>query len=149
MVNNKVADAFLADRCLNPGGLLAFHDAFMFSVSAAVKYLAKERGYEVIKLMPDCRLKRWLRCMNMDLSMDGMHIKWCLAQPVVSLHCENLWKFRSRISINNSKFIGLFTRFLSDRNAGPCPRAVCQRFCSDFGFAGSNWAGYNFIVILF
>jgi len=60
----KVTDAFLSDQCLTAGGLIAFHDAFMFSVTAAVKYLVKNQGYEVIKLIPDSRLKRWLRVIK-------------------------------------------------------------------------------------
>lgn len=63
-IGNKVTDAFLADQCLNRGGIIAFHDAFMFSVTAAVKYLVKDRGYQVINLFPDSRLKRWLRVLK-------------------------------------------------------------------------------------
>ena len=63
-IGSKVADTFLADRCLNPGGFMVFHDAFMFSVAASVRYLIKERGYQIIQLSPDYRLKRFLRSLK-------------------------------------------------------------------------------------
>jgi predicted O-methyltransferase YrrM len=63
-VGSKVADTFLADRCLKPGGFLAFHDAFIFAVAASVRYLARELGYEVVHLLPDSRFKRLLRALK-------------------------------------------------------------------------------------
>ncbi len=87
-IGYKVADTFLADQCLNPGGILAFHDAFKFSVTVAVKYLARERGYEIIKLTPDSILKRWLRA----LKYGALHGSWygtkavpCTAGSLVAL----------------------------------------------------------------
>lgn len=87
-IGNKVTDAFLADLCLNPGGILAFHDAFKFSVSAAVKYLVRERSYDVINLIPDSHLKRWLRCVKYGSIHGwwyGIKVVPCTARSLVAL----------------------------------------------------------------
>ncbi len=87
-IGSKVTDAFLADQCLNPGGILAFHDAFMFSVTAAVKYLAQERGYQIIELVPDSRLKRCLRALKYGARYGwwyGTEVVPCTARSIVAL----------------------------------------------------------------
>jgi predicted O-methyltransferase YrrM len=47
-IGQAVTDAFLSDKVLNPGGLIAIHDAILFSTSASVKYLLWEKGYELV-----------------------------------------------------------------------------------------------------
>jgi hypothetical protein len=53
----KVADAQLADRVLRPGGVIAFHDGLFNSTAAAVQYLIKDRGYELVRLDVERRWK--------------------------------------------------------------------------------------------
>jgi predicted O-methyltransferase YrrM len=60
-IGNKVADAFFADRCLRPGGIIAFHDAFLYSTAACIRYLARELGYELLVLKADVSWRRFLR----------------------------------------------------------------------------------------
>src|ERR1043166_894244 len=60
-IGQKVTDTFFADRCLDKNGILVFHDAFLASTAASVRYLVQERGYELIQLRPDSRTKRRLR----------------------------------------------------------------------------------------
>ncbi len=47
-IGQAVTDAFLSDKVLNPGGLIAIHDAILFSTAASVKYLLWEKGYELV-----------------------------------------------------------------------------------------------------
>jgi predicted O-methyltransferase YrrM len=63
-IGQKVTNTFFGDRCLNPTGILVFHDAFIPSAAASIRYLLQERGYELIKLVPDSHWKRWLRALK-------------------------------------------------------------------------------------
>lgn len=47
-IGQAVTDAFLGDKILNANGIIAIHDAAMFSTAASVKYLVKERGYSIV-----------------------------------------------------------------------------------------------------
>lgn len=85
----KVTDAFLGDQCLNSGGLFIFHDAFMFSVAAAVRYLVKERGYSVVRLSQSFSFKRWLRGMKYG----AIHGVW-YKNTIAPFTCRNLVALR-------------------------------------------------------
>jgi predicted O-methyltransferase YrrM len=47
-IGQAVTDVFLADKVLNPGGIIAIHDSILFSTAASVKYLINERGYQLV-----------------------------------------------------------------------------------------------------
>jgi predicted O-methyltransferase YrrM len=47
-IGQAVTDAFLADKILSPGGIIAIHDSLLFSTAASVKYLVTQKGYEVV-----------------------------------------------------------------------------------------------------
>lgn len=54
-------NAFYGDRLLNPGGLIVFHDALLYSTSVGVRYLVRERGYEFVTLPNQGWRKRLVR----------------------------------------------------------------------------------------
>lgn len=60
-IGQAVTDTFLGHDLLNSGGVLAIHDALLFSTMASVRHLVKERGYTVLRLNPDSAAKRILR----------------------------------------------------------------------------------------
>lgn len=88
-IGQKVADAFYADRCLGLGGIIAFHDAFLQSTAACVKYLVQERAYELISLPPDSAAKRLARSVRYGV----MHGRWYGLQ-VVPRTCRSLVALR-------------------------------------------------------
>lgn len=67
-IGEKVTTTYFADRCLKSNGTLAFHDAFMPSTIASVKYLVFEQSYRVVSLPPDSTLKRWSRVLRHSTS---------------------------------------------------------------------------------
>jgi len=58
---HKVADALLAADVLAPTGVICFHDSFFSSTAIAIRYLIKERGFELIDVPVESKLKRRLR----------------------------------------------------------------------------------------
>jgi len=88
-IGQKVTNTFFADRCLNTGGILVFHDAFIPSAAASVRYLLRERGYELIPLPPDSRWKRWLR----SVKYCRVHGFW-YAFKVIPFTCRSLLAVR-------------------------------------------------------
>jgi predicted O-methyltransferase YrrM len=56
-IGQAVTDTFLAHDVLKPGGVIAIHDALLFSTMASVRHLVQERGYTVKKLRPDGRMR--------------------------------------------------------------------------------------------
>lgn len=60
-IGDKVTNTFFGDKCLRPGGIMAFHDCLLPSTAASVEYLVKERCYKVMPLTPDSRAKRVAR----------------------------------------------------------------------------------------
>ena len=56
-IGQKVTDVFLADKCLEPGGIVAIHDAFIPASVYAVEYLQTELGYHVLPLKADAKWK--------------------------------------------------------------------------------------------
>jgi len=52
----KIADAFLLDRVLKPGGVVVFHDSLFQSTSAAVTSLIRDRNYSVLNI---CIEPKW------------------------------------------------------------------------------------------
>jgi predicted O-methyltransferase YrrM len=57
----KVTDAYLADRVLRPGGVIAFHDGLFKSTAAAVQFLIEQGNYELIPLKSGPRWKSMAR----------------------------------------------------------------------------------------
>lgn len=47
-IGQAVTDVFLADKVLNQHGIIAIHDAMLFSTAASVKYLLDERNYQLV-----------------------------------------------------------------------------------------------------
>ena len=94
-IGDKVTNTFYADRCLSAGGLMVFHDAFLPSTVASVRYLVQERGYEVIRLVPDSRLGRLARVARYGLR----HGVWYGAN-VVSATCRSLVAVRKPLKAN-------------------------------------------------
>jgi predicted O-methyltransferase YrrM len=84
-IGQKVTNTFFADRCLNTGGILAFHDAFLPATVASVQYLIKERSYELISLPPDSQWKRLARM----LKWGAVH-GWWFGLQVVPFACRSL-----------------------------------------------------------
>lgn len=92
-IGQKVTNTFFADRCLRDGGVLVFHDAFIPSAAASVRYLLRERGYELISLEPDSRWKRWLRALRYW----RVHGSW-YAFRVIPRTCRSLVAVRKPIA---------------------------------------------------
>ncbi len=96
-IGNKMTSTFFADRCLSPGGILAFHDAFMLSTMACVEYLVRERGYEPIRLRPDSSFKRWARTIKHAVGRGRWYYAYriapCTHRSLVALlktHCRKI-----------------------------------------------------------
>lgn len=47
-IGQAVTDAFLANKVLNPGGIIGIHDSLMFSTGASIRYLINDHGYRLI-----------------------------------------------------------------------------------------------------
>lgn len=88
-IGQKVTDAFFADRCLGLGGIIAFHDAFLQSTVACVKYLVQERAYELLALPADSPAKRLARVVRYGI----IHGRWYGSQ-VVPHTCRSLVALR-------------------------------------------------------
>lgn len=84
-IGDKVTNTFYADRCLAAGGIMAFHDAFLPSTVASVRYLVQERSYEIIRLVPDSQLSRLARVVRYGFR----HGLW-YGVSVVSATCRSL-----------------------------------------------------------
>ncbi|MDJ0688937.1 MAG: class I SAM-dependent methyltransferase [Xenococcaceae cyanobacterium MO_188.B32] len=63
-IGHKVVDAFWIDRILQPGGIVAFHDSLFFSTSVAIRYLAENQQYDLLKLNIDPNWKVWGRTVK-------------------------------------------------------------------------------------
>jgi len=85
MMGSKVTSAFLGDRCLRVGGIFAFHDTFLHSTAACVRYLVQECGYEPVSLQPDSIFKRWAR----SVKYLGVHGPW-FAINIIPTTCRSL-----------------------------------------------------------
>jgi predicted O-methyltransferase YrrM len=91
-IGDKVTNAFFADRCLAPGGIMAFHDAFHPSTVASVQYLANERGYSLVKLELDVRWKAVCRSIRYALrygSQFDRRIPMFTCQSLIALRKED------------------------------------------------------------
>jgi len=87
-VGQKVTDAFYLNKVLRPGGVIAFHDALLFSTASAVYYLVKERGYSIIVLPADGRLYRILRSIRYAFRLGrwySLHVIPALCRSLVAL----------------------------------------------------------------
>lgn len=96
-IGNKMTDTFFADRCLSAGGILAFHDAFMPSTAACVRYLVQERAYEPIPLPPESRFKRWARIIKYSL----VHGRWYASKIIPCTHRSLVALRKTHHSIND------------------------------------------------
>jgi predicted O-methyltransferase YrrM len=47
-IGQAVTDAFLADKILNPGGIIGIHDSLLFSTAASIRYLLTDVGYKIV-----------------------------------------------------------------------------------------------------
>jgi Methyltransferase domain len=74
-VGIKMTHTFFADPCLAPGGTMVFHDGFMPSTAACVKFLVREHGYVPVTLPPDVPWKRWARVCKCAL-IHGPSYAW-------------------------------------------------------------------------
>jgi hypothetical protein len=63
-LGGKVTDAYLADRVLRPGGIIAFHDSLFKSTSAAISFLMRSRSYELVDLGVEKSWKIALRSLR-------------------------------------------------------------------------------------
>jgi predicted O-methyltransferase YrrM len=87
-VGQKVTDAFYLNKVLRPGGVVAFHDALLFSTASAVYYLVKECGYSVIALPADDRTFRILRSIRYLFRLGrwySLHVIPALCRSLVAL----------------------------------------------------------------
>jgi len=63
-IGQAVADAFLAHSALEDGGVVAIHDALLFSTMASIRHLVVERQYQILPLPADSQTKRMLRSLK-------------------------------------------------------------------------------------
>jgi predicted O-methyltransferase YrrM len=95
-IGHKVTNTFFADRCLEVGGVLAFHDAFISSTATSVRYLVAERDYEVIPLPSDSKVRRSLRMLKYGLAFGrwyGLHIVPFTCRSLVALRKTSEWSY--------------------------------------------------------
>jgi len=88
-------NAFYGDRLLNPGGVIAFHDALIFSTSVAVRYLICERGYEFVTLPGQGWTRRAIRTVRY-LPKLGI---WYVTKALPHMH-GGLVAVRKRLAAN-------------------------------------------------
>jgi predicted O-methyltransferase YrrM len=81
-IGQAVTDTFLAHDVLNPGGIIAIHDALLFSTMASVRHLVQERGYTIEELRPDGRIKRMARAAKYA----PRHGFWYASSVVTKIH---------------------------------------------------------------
>jgi len=92
-VGQKLTDAFYLNKVLRPGGVIAFHDALLFSTASAVYYLVKECGYSIIVLPADGRLYRVLRSVRYAFRLG----RWYSLHVIPAL-CRSLAALRKPIA---------------------------------------------------
>jgi hypothetical protein len=83
-IGQKVADAFLLNKVIHPGGIIAFHDCMLLSTSIAVRYLVTECGYNVVQLQHD-GLRRVVRQGRHLLRLGPWYIR-----RIVPFACRSL-----------------------------------------------------------
>jgi predicted O-methyltransferase YrrM len=87
-VGQKVTDAFYLNKVLRPDGVIAFHDALLFSTASAVYYLVKECGYSIIALPADGCVLRILRSIRYVFRLGrwySLHVIPALCRSLVAL----------------------------------------------------------------